>query len=407
MEKPIACVIGDLSLIRALGRANLEIAVATTDMAANLVRSRYVRHVILVPSFADDPHAAVNELLRFGATCPVRPVLYFQGDDDLLAVSRERATIAKYFRFTLPPEDLVEQLVDKVRFAPLAERLGLPTPLTITIAQGAALRDARVQNWAHFPCILKPATRTHWFGSPIQRDVVGTQQKAIRVESRGELDALLPHVVAHQSAFILQAAIEGGEQHVLSYHAYVRDGSIVADFTGRKVRTSPRTYGISTCVEITDDRQVREVGRDVLRRLAFSGVVKLDFKQDAKSGRLYLLEANPRFNLWHHPGAVAGVNLPLIVYRDLVLPGSIEPGTMQARPGVRWMAARHDLRALSEYRAAGEVGLFKWLFQFATSEITEDLYWHDPLPNLADLARSAARAGTRAARSLSPAKGFG
>jgi predicted ATP-grasp superfamily ATP-dependent carboligase len=252
--------------------------------------------------------------------------------------------------------------------------------------------------------VLKPATRTHWFGSHIQREIVGSHQKAIRVESREALDRILPHVATYPSAFILQAAIEGGEDQVLSYHAYVRAGVVVADFTGRKVRTSPRTYGISTCVEITDDEAVRRLGRQILERLEFSGVVKLDFKKDAAGGRLFLLEANPRFNLWHHPGAVAGVNLPFIVYRDLLEPGSVQPGSFRARPGVRWMAARHDLRALAEYRAAGEVGVFDWLRQLATSSITEDLYWQDPLPGLAVLARSAARAGSRAARSLTPAK---
>src|SRR5215470_19812901 len=39
-----------------------------------------------------------------------------------------------------------------------------------------------------------------------------------------------------------------------------------------------------------------------------TGVAKPDFKR-APDGRLLLLEINPRFNLWHHLGAVAGVNL--------------------------------------------------------------------------------------------------
>ena len=43
--------------------------------------------------------------------------------------------------------------------------------------------------------------------------------------------------------------------------------------------------------------------------LGLRGVAKLDFKRTA-AGELVLLEVNPRFNLWHLPGAVAGVNLP-------------------------------------------------------------------------------------------------
>jgi D-aspartate ligase len=50
----------------------------------------------------------------------------------------------------------------------------------------------------------------------------------------------------------------------------------------------------------------------VLARLGVRGVAKLDIKRDDR-GRLHLLEINPRSNLWHDPGAVAGVNLPAMV----------------------------------------------------------------------------------------------
>ena len=68
---------------------------------------------------------------------------------------------------------------------------------------------------------------------------------------------------------------------------------------------------------------------DVVARLGFRGVIKLDFKEDERDGCLYLLEANPRFNLWHHPGAIAGVNLPALVYSDLVSPGSARPAELR------------------------------------------------------------------------------
>src|SRR5262249_17899866 len=143
----------------------------------------------------------------------------------------------------------------------------------------------------------------------------------------------------------------------------------VADFTGRKVRTAPREYGSSTCVEITDDSGVRRVGRDVVARLRFNGVVKLDFKEDLRTSALFLLEASPRFNLWHHAGALAGVNRPLLVYKDLLEPGSVQPGTHKARPGVKWMSAAMDLSAFAQHRAAGELSRLKWLRDLATSDV--------------------------------------
>ena len=60
--------------------------------------------------------------------------------------------------------------------------------------------------------------------------------------------------------------------------------------------------------------RLRELGRTLVQRLGLRGVAKFDFKR-AADGRLFLLEVNPRFNLWHHPGALAGVNLPALVFR--------------------------------------------------------------------------------------------
>jgi predicted ATP-grasp superfamily ATP-dependent carboligase len=276
----------------------------------------------------------------------------------------------------LPPQELVEDLVDKLRFAALAERLSLPVPATRVVRRGDAL-----DGWNRFPCVLKPAMRTHWFESGLL-PTVGSTAKALRIEDRAELERLWPLAQRHETDFVLQQAVEGDEACILSYHAYVREGgAVVAEFTGKKVRTTPRVYGISTCVEITDDAEVKRVGRDVLARLDFDGVLKMDFKQDPRDGRLYLLEINPRFNLWHHPAAVAGVCLPELVYRDCLEAGSART-PQSVRPGVRWLNTRDDFQAFREYRAAGELSPVSWLLDVLSADVREDLTVDDPLPGL-------------------------
>ncbi len=409
---PLACVVGDLSLVRALGRAGIPVALATDDPRSPAARSRFCRRVVEVPSFVDRPAEAVRALARFGASEPVPPVLFTEGDHDLLAVSRSRGALAA-FRLILPPEELIEDLVDKLRFAALADRLQLPVPLTRTLITGGALAP-QVAGWDRFPCVVKPALRTRWFDSPLRGPALHGTQKAVRVGSRAELERLLPLLERHETDLVLQEAVPGGEERIVSYHAYLRaDGERAAEFTGRKVRTVPRTYGMSSCLEITDDLEVRRVGREVLRRLAFrGGVIKLDFKSDPRDDRLYLLEANPRFTLWHHVAAVAGQNVPALVYRDLVEPGRRHAVSPRARPGVRWMMLRSDLRALREYRAAGELGLGRWLREAWRADVREDLLWSDPMPALVSAAAAARRlvqrdqgdeAGRAPARGAAPA----
>lgn len=389
MVKPWALVIGDISLVRALGRSGLPVMLASSEPRPPAASSRYCAGVLSTPSFVDEPEAAVHAIVAWASEQQVRPVIFPQGDHDLLALSRQRDLVTRQAHLVLARAELVEDLVDKLRFAALASHLGLPVPPTVTLRRDQRL-DEHLARWSHFPCVLKPATRSRWDGSALQMHDEGTP-KALRVETRQELERIAPLVRAHETDCVLQAAIEGGEQQILSYHAYVRsNGELAAELTGRKVRTVPRTYGFSTCLDVVHEPEVIEVGRDVLRTLGLTGVMKMDFKRDVRDGRLYLLEVNPRFNLWHHPAAVAGVNIPALVYDDCVHPGSSRPPQRLPRP-VRWLGARGDLRALPEYRRAGELTIGGWLRDLVTADVNEDLFLRDPLPGLLELASRAKR----------------
>jgi predicted ATP-grasp superfamily ATP-dependent carboligase/thioesterase domain-containing protein len=370
-RKPLACVVGDLSMVRALGRSAIPVALATSDPASSVMLSRYCRAVVRTPSWVSDPGAALGALVAWAAEQEQAPVLFYQGDHDLLALSRGRGRLAPYLRCLLPPAQLVEDLVDKLRFVALAERAQVPLPATLTLRRGGGLL-ADFARWDRFPCVLKPATRTRRFAQLAQG------QKALRVGGRAELERLAPLLEAEDTDFVLQAAVEGGEELMNSYHAYIRPGGqVVGEFTGRKLRTTPRLYGFSTLVEITDDDEVRRLGRSVLERIGFSGVAKVDFKRDVRTQRLYVLEINPRFNLWHHAGAAAGVSIPALVYRDCLEPGSARPAG-PARAGVRWANARDDWRAY-------EGSLLRWLAEMLTVQVNESFMLRDPLPGLDDL----------------------
>jgi predicted ATP-grasp superfamily ATP-dependent carboligase len=383
-------------MVRALGRRGIPVAVATAAPGSDVTRSRYCRAVVGIPDVVDDPAGAVRAIVAWARRQPQAPVLFYQGDHDLQALSRHRDEIAPHVRCLLPPADLVEDCVDKLRFAALAARLSLPVPDSRLLHRGSAARE--IEAWNCFPCVLKPAVRTRWSESPLMLRAGSSGQKVLHVRDRAELAALVPLMDGQQTDFVLQAYIAGGEDCIVSYHAYIRPGGeTVAEFTGRKLRTAPRRYGLSTYVEITDDPAVKEQGRTAVQRLRLSGVVKMDFKQDERDGRLHLLEVNPRFNLWHHAGSLAGVCLPELVYRDCLAPGSARPARA-VRPGVRWLKARDDRRALARDREPGDPSLARWLWQAATATVNEDLLWRDPRPALAHLLGTAKQRLLRALR---------
>ena len=369
--KPLACVVGDLSMVRALGRDGIPVAVSTSEPDSPMRRSRYCRALVRTPGWVDDPEAALAALIAWGAEQREAPVVFYQGDHDMLALSRGRSRLAPHLRCVLPPAELVEEVADKLRFAALAERERLPVPFTLTLRRGSAAA-AELARWDRFPCVLKPCMRSPSFAQLAQN------QKAMRIRGPSEMDALRAVIESYDTDFVIQEAIDGGEECIESYHAYIRPGGeVLGDFTGRKIRTAPRLYGFSTYVEITDDDEVRRLGRSILERIGFSGVVKIDFKREPRTKRLYLLEINPRFNLWHHAGAAAGVSIPALVYRDCIEPGSARPAG-RARAGVRWVDAHADWRAFEGSPA-------RWLAEMLAADVNESFMLRDPLPALDDV----------------------
>jgi D-aspartate ligase len=374
---PLACVTGGRDVVRALGLGGSRTAVLAHPGSL----TRYSRFTAATIGWVDprrEPERLVEALVGFGSAQPERPVLYYGGDWDLLLVSRFRERLADGFRFVVPGAELVEDLVDKARFQALVERLGLPVPAGVRLAPANG-NGTPPELGLRYPLVVKPLTRRHDTWRAI------SHAKAVRLDGREALAQLWPQIARAGVEVLAQEVVPGPESLVESYHVYVDErGEVAGEFTGRKIRTHPAEFGYSTAVEITDSEEVAALGRDLTRRLGLRGVAKYDFKRD-RDGTLRLLEVNPRFNLWHHPAAKAGVNLPALVYDDLV--GLPRRPAGPVRPGVRWVSPRHDY---GEARADG-VSTLRWVPWALSCEAKSALAWDDPLPLVVGGARSVAR----------------
>lgn len=364
--RPPAVVLGDVDLVRALGLARIPSTVLAPP-GAPVRYSRHTRAVFPWHNAWENPENLVEELVRFGQAQPEPPALFYQEDRTLLLVSRYRDRLREGFRFVVPDADLVEQLVDKSRFQQLAMRIDLPVPVARVIAPGDPVPGDDFP--IPFPIALKPLVRI-----PARWEPLAGPGKATSVESLAALRALWPKIMAANLPILAQELVPGPETCIESYHAYVDErGAIVGEFAGRKIRTWPVSYGDSTALETSGAQDVLVLGRALVKKLKFTGVAKFDFKR-GPDGRLRLLELNPRFNLWHHLGAVAGVNIPALVYGDLI--GAPRTNMGPAIAGVRWCKPWKDLSAA---RAAG-MSLAEWIPWLVRCGAKSGLAWDDPLP---------------------------
>jgi predicted ATP-grasp superfamily ATP-dependent carboligase len=367
----LGLVIGDVDMVRPLGLAGIDCAFfGKPDATARF--SRHVRAVIpSIEGWQRDPgreDELVRALIRFAAAQPEPPVLYPETDAALLVVSRHRGALGRAIRLSLADAELIEQLADKGLFQALAERLDLPVPPTQHVyARGG---EDPPEVGVPFPVIVKPVLRdSDWFA--LDEHGLG---KALRISGPEEWSAHWRAMASVDAEVVVQQLIAGPESAIESYHAYVDDtGAIAGEFTGRKIRTYPPEYGYSTSVEITSRPDVAHTGREILRKLELRGVAKVDFKRD-DAGVLHLLEINPRFNLWHHPGALAGVNLPALVHADLT--GTPRPPVRREAREVVWCLPLTDLRG------AYETGMspIAWLRWARRCKAVSGLALDDPLP---------------------------
>lgn len=365
---PLACAIADTDVLRPLGLAGVRSAcVALPEWAP--AWSRFAAERVDWADSWEQGDELLRSLLAFAERQPEPPPLYVQQDRDLLFASRRRDELGRAFRLPLAAADTIEACVDKARFGELAARLDLPVPrsVPVTVAAGAEMPELALE----YPAVLKPVTRREASWRPHNAG-----HKAVAVDSAAGLRREWPRLVRIGVDLVAQELVPGGEERIESYHAYVDErGEVAGEFAGRKLRTLPPRFGDTTALEITAAGDVLELGRECVRRLGLRGVAKLDFKR-APAGQLRLLEVNPRFNLWHHPGALAGVNLPALVYADLT--GRPRPPVTRVRAGVTWSVPWDDLRAV---RALGQP-LGAWVRWQARCDARHVIALDDPLPFL-------------------------
>jgi D-aspartate ligase len=379
-RRPTAVVLGGTELVRPLALAGIRCAAVAPARDA----TRFSRHVTTVIPWdwtrsAGRDEELLGRLLEYGEAQPEAPVLFYQSDEELLFVSRHRRRLSGCFRFVIAEAELVETLVDKARFQGLARALSLPVPATAVVASGSP-QPPEAPFELGFPLVVKPLQRADGVWHSIE-----PARKAFRVDGPEQLRSLWPGLSALGRELILQRYVDGPENRIESYHVYVdhRD-EVAAEFTGRKIRTRPLQYGQTTALTLTGAEDVARLGRELVRTLRLRGVAKLDFKR-GPDGALHLLEVNPRFNLWHHPGARAGVNIPALVHADLS--GRRRPQPARRRSDVRWCSPR-------DFNSARESGvpLTRWLPWALSCEAKAMWAWDDPLPLVATVATRAAGA---------------
>jgi predicted ATP-grasp superfamily ATP-dependent carboligase len=181
---------------------------------------------------------------------------------------------------------------------------------------------------------------------------------------------------------LVQEFVVGGDHEHYSYVSYRnREGVELSGVLVQKLRLSPIRYGLGTCARVVRNEAMETIGRHVTATLPYHSVASVCFKRDVRTGAPKVFEVNGRLPLNFPAIGVAGMNLPLLMYRD-ALGDSPSPATVK-RYGRLWTTLSHDIWAMRGYQRAGELSFAQWLWSYREVKQVLELDWRDPGPGIA------------------------
>ena len=111
-DQPIAIVIGlddgttGIQTARILARRGVRVLAIANDRKHYCCRTNCCDEILFADCTSDD---VVDLLEQIGPRFDQQPVLFPCQDLNVLAVSRHRSRLSAYYRFVLPPADIVER----------------------------------------------------------------------------------------------------------------------------------------------------------------------------------------------------------------------------------------------------------------------------------------------------------
>ncbi|MFB3819067.1 MAG: ATP-grasp domain-containing protein [Candidatus Methylomirabilales bacterium] len=320
-----------LGVVRSLGRRGIPVWVVV-DHHRIAAFSRYARRRVTAP--LGGPADRLAHLLALHRTHDLAGwALVPTGDEALAFIADHYAALAERFLVTSPPWDVLRWAHDKRLTYRLAAEAGVPCPRTDyprTPEEVAEMPCA-------FPALLKPAIR--------QGASRLVHQKAWIV---GDRPALLAGYETARSLLaaeliMVQEMIPGGGEAQFSFAALCRDGEPVVSVAARRTRQYPPTIGRSSSyVESVEQPEVEELGRTILKRMAVTGLVEVEFKRDPRDGAFKLLDINPRVWGWHTLGQAQGLDF---AYLHWQLVHGLPVPARRGPPGLRWVRTVTDIPA--------------------------------------------------------------
>jgi carbamoyl-phosphate synthase large subunit len=296
------------SLREALGSSVRIVGLAYDAMDSSLYAPELLDDAFLVPYPSAGPAAYLQRLLEIHSQVPLDAIIPCL-DVELPVLAEISGTLQTVgIRSCLPRR---EQLLDrsKEHLTELATRVGIDTPETHRVLDDGSL--AAMGDRLGYPYVLKGP----YCDAEIVRGSAEANSMFARLATRWGLPLLAQrYVVGEEYDVVCLGDGEGGMPGAVAMRKTI-------------LTRLGKAWGAVTI----DDPDLIAAARRVVSSLQWRGGCEVELLRE-RSGRIHLIEINPRFPAWVYLATAAGVNLPFGLLR-LAMEGRA-PRFPPAHPGV-------------------------------------------------------------------------
>ena len=344
-----------LAVTKSLGRQGIRVFRFHPDKSLVDLSSRYCTHV-RCPNLYDDPSGLVQALLTFAIEQKTRPVLFSASDGASQFIADHEQTLKEHFLITSPSAACIAKTQHKRELIELARSMRFPVPKTFFPTEVSEL--PAIAATLSYPVIVKPVYSPDWK----RAEVVAAlgKHKALKITEARLLIEQCQILLALKNSFMIQEIVPGPDENLITFLGYFdRSGRVLAGAVRKKLRQFPPEFGYCCTTESVDDPEVFDLAVKLMDGLGYAGIGCIEFKRDPRDGVPKLIEINTRAVRTSMLAIAAGVDFPLIAYRDSVNPGSVQP-VLRGKVPVRWVHLRDEIWAAWSLLWHGQLSFFAW-----------------------------------------------
>lgn len=313
MTKKIGAVItgGDfqaLGVLRTLSRKDVPVILLDSDHCISRY-SKFKKRFFKSPN-PSDTQSYLNFLIDLARKEGIYGWVIFPNSDEAVYVlSKNRAILEKFYRIPTPTWEVIRNVYIKKNTYQVAEKNGIPIPKTYYPENLEELMELDLD----LPVVIKPSIRDNFYNK--------VKIKAFRINNKDELEKTYQFVcsIINPSEVLVQDFIPGGANQLYSFCPFFKECKTISGIAARRARQHPMDFGqASTFAEIVDVPELANISEKFLSLIGYYGIAEVEFMKDPRNDKYKLLEINPRVWGWHTLAIGAGVDLPYLLYLDMI-----------------------------------------------------------------------------------------